>query len=237
MKKLVYFLSFLYLTFTAQAQFIQGFGLFLSETMSRHEYKNTLPIDPITLDHAYPPSHLASEFHNWGVGIFMEMLDNSDWRWFTEIEYINKGSLEKREWLDRIPTATRRAANKMTYIEWNNILKRRIFAQKRYIPYVFIGLRLEYNLSRSLPSYPYISGSFTKFMAGGDAGAGAEFPLRRQWSLFGEAHYNPDILPQVMKYNTWVRNRTWEFRVGVIYRPKRGIGAYDIDCNAPKFRK
>lgn len=220
-------------------QFVRAFGLFAGETSSRHRYKNKYPQefseDPTFL-HARPPSHKGTEFHNWSAGIFLEMLRSDRWRWQTEIEYCNKGSREN-ELLNPITDAKEKKSNKLTYIQWNNFLKRYIYIGFNKPTYLMLGVRAEYKLSASTPAYSYVAGNFKKIWASPDVGLGMEFPLRGGWGIFVEEHYNPDAWFQYYADGgkIWAMNRTWETRVGVIYRMKQGIGAYDLDCNAPKY--
>jgi hypothetical protein len=221
------------------AQFFRGVGFFLGETTSRHRYKNKYPIpyeqDPTFL-HAKPPSHKGSEYESWSVGAFVEMLPSDVWRWQSEIEYMNRGSREN-VLLDPILNTKVKATNHLSYIQWNNFLKRYVDLGLRYRTYLMIGARIEYNLTKSVPAYSYVAGGMPKIWFNPDAALGIEIPLRRGWSMFVEEHYNPDVLKQVSLDGgkIWLMNRTWETRVGLIYRWKRGIGAYDLDCNAPRY--
>lgn len=239
-KKIILLVLLLSGSLELSAQFFRGVGFFLGETSSRHRYKNKYPLDypsDPTFLHAHPPSHKATEFESWSVGAFVEMLPSDMWRWQSEIEYINRGSNEN-VLLNPITDAQQKMTNKLSYIQWNNFLKRYVDLGLRYRTYAMVGIRLEYNLSRSLPAYGYVSGSMPKIWYNPDAALGMEIPLgRSNWTLFVEEHYNPDVLKQVSLDNNkiWLMNRTWETRVGLIYRWKRGIGAYDIDCNAPRY--
>ncbi len=239
-RKIFFVLVLFALHYTAFPQFFRAWGVFAGETSSRHRYKNKYPedfaSDPGFL-HARPPSHKGSERHSWCAGIFVEMLRSSVWRWQMEAEYCNKGSREN-ELLDPITDAQQKKVNKLTYIQWNNFLKRYINLGFGRPTYIIVGVRAEYNLSKSTPAYSYVAGNFKKFWASPDVGLGMEFRLRGPWSIFVEEHYNPDAL--IYQYKSdggkiWARNRTWETRVGLIYRIKQGIAAYDLDCNAPKY--
>ena len=219
------------------SQFLRGVGVYGAETSSRDRYKNNYPQDaqndPLIL-HARPPSHKATEHHSWGAGIFLEMLSSDLWRWRTEIEYANKGSNEN-ELLDPITDAQQKKVNKYKNIQWNNYLKRYVDIGLKYPTYAMIGVRGEYTISKSTPAYSYISGKFHQLQVSADLGLGMEIPLRRGWSMYVEEHYNPDAWFKYKEDKIWAMGRTWETRVGVIYRWKRGIGAYDIDCNAPRY--
>lgn len=241
LRKLFLILVLLCLSTEMFPQFVRAWGLFAGETSSRHRYKNKYSTDffedPQFL-HAQPPSHKGAEYESWSAGIFLEMLRSDVWRWQTELEYCNKGSKEN-ELVNWITDQQVKKVNKLSYIQWNNFLKRYINIGLRRPTYLMLGVRAEYNLSKSTPAYSYVAGNFKKLWASPDVGLGMEFKLRGNWSLFAEEHYNPDAWFQYFASGgkIWAMNRTWETRVGLIYRIKQGIGAYDLDCNAPKFHK
>jgi hypothetical protein len=218
-------------------QFLRGVGVYGAETTSRDGYRNfyskDFSQDPTFL-HARPPSHRGGEYESWGAGIFLEMLNSDLWRWRTEIEYANKGSKED-ELIDPILNTQKASTNTYKNIQWNNYLKRYVDLGLRYPTYALLGVRAEYSISKSTPAYSYVANSFHKINIGADLGLGMEIPLKRGWSIFVEEHYNPDAWFKYKTDKIWVLGRTWETRIGVIYRWKRGIGAYDIDCNAPRY--
>lgn len=236
-RNIILLLAFLTLPYLVYPQFVRAWGVFAGETSSRHRYKNSISHDPIEdplFLHLQPPSHKGAERHSWSAGIFLEMLRSDVWRWQTELEYCNKGSREN-ELVNWVTNERVKKVNKLTYIQWNNFLKRYINLGLRWPTYLMIGVRAEYNLSRSTPAYSYITNNMKKIWASPDIGVGVEFKLRGPWGIFVEEHYNPDAWFQYNKDKVWLMNRTWETRVGLIYRLKQGIGAYDLDCNAPKY--
>lgn len=240
-RKIFFIIGLLSIPHLVFPQFVRAWGLFAGETSSRHRYKNKYPqdlaSDPLFL-HAQPPSHKGGERQSWSAGIFLEMLRSDVWRWQTELEYCNKGSKEN-ELTDWIADIHVKKVNKLSYIQWNNFLKRYINLGFGRPTYIMLGVRAEYNLTKSTPAYSYIAGNFKKIWVSPDVGLGMEFRLRGNWSLFVEEHYNPDAWYQYFADGgkIWAMNRTWETRVGLIYRIKQGIGAYDLDCNAPKYHK
>ncbi len=219
----------------AQAQFVyRGVGIFGALTQSAHYYKN-LDTERKPYDSAYrvfyPQTHISKEFFSWGAGIFLE-LGAPRVRWQTELEYANKGANEME--LVNAYTGDRTgsfSANKYTYIQWNNYLK-------FYNPlgrahwYFMPGIRLEYLFRNSATVFVPVSGNFPKFWFSGNLGLGYEVPLVRKLSLFFEYHWNPDIIPHKHD-NVRVRNRTFEYRIGIVMRPKKR--SVD-DCNAPVYR-
>jgi hypothetical protein len=240
MKKIILNISLLFL-FTAPAtvfsQFLRGVGIYGAETSSRDGYRNThsrtLDEDPLFI-HSTPSSHRGGEYESWGAGIFLEMLSSDMWRWRTEIEYANKGSKEDGG-INPYYGFQQSGTNTSKRIQWNNYLKRYVNFGLKFPTYAMIGVRGEYAISNSAPAYSYVAGGFSKITVSGDVGVGMEIPLKKGWSLFVEEHYNPDAWFKYNKSPVFVMGRTWETRLGIIYRWKRGIGAYDLDCNAPRY--
>lgn len=235
---LFYCLFFFSVTLCAQYNFIQGIGVFGGETSSRDKYTNSYPLsfqsDPLLL-HAQPPSHNSTERESWSAGLHLEMLKSSDWRWVSEIDFCNKGAKEADELTNAFTNQTTSATNKYGNLQWNNYLKRWIDLGFRFNTYAMLGIRAEYTLLKSTPAYSYIAGNAKKINATPDAGIGAEFHLKGHWNLFVEEHYNPDVFRLYHNAHVSLWNRTWETRVGVIYRFKSGIGSLDLDCNAPRY--
>ncbi|MCW3076420.1 MAG: hypothetical protein JWO32_1029 [Bacteroidetes bacterium] len=240
MKKII-FVFVTFITLNSSAQFFRGFGIFGAGTESMHRYKNTDENkkdfendNPLNYNPAYyyPQSHFSHEYFNWGAGIFAEFGRRDKARWQTEIEYTHKGAKE-REVIDLF-TGTRNTdygVNKYTYIQWNNYLKYFSPFGLSSNFYLMPGIRLEYLFGSSASVFTPVSGAFPKFWFSGNLGLGYEFPLFKKISMFTEYHWNPDIITHTTN-NIKVRNRTFELRVGLMYRPKkRSID----DCNAPRY--
>jgi len=219
----------------------KGIGAFGGLTDSRIKYKNKdantrqfTAIDYANNPNAYNTSnYIGKERQSWSAGIFAEFSRSDAARWQTELAYTNKGSKEK-DLIDPF-TGTRSsgfAKNTYTYIQWNNYLK--YFNPMGYASnwYYMIGVRLEYKFKSSTPANSTFSGAYPIIWASGDLGLGFEFPLIRKINWFTEYHWNPDIY-NIKKMSTVYRNRTFEARIGLVYRPKKK--SID-DCNAPKYR-
>lgn len=243
MRKLVFlFIIFSSFLSKAQGRFFQGIGVFGSGTESAHFYRNTdenkkdfVNDNPNSFIPAYyyPQSHISREYFSWGAGLFLEFINRDNLRWQTEVTYMKKGALEK-ELIDPF-LGTRVgnfSANKYTHIQWNNYLK-------FYNPigfgshwYLMTGVRLEYLLNSSASVFTPVAGNFPRFWFSGDVALGYEFPLTRKLFMFVEYHWNPDIIRH-KHANIKVRNRTFELRVGIVFRPrKKKID----DCNAPRYK-
>lgn len=229
-KKVIALCILMYLSFEVHAQFVRGVGIFIGVTTSRHRYKNLSAPDSIYSNKFAAPSHKSAEYVSWSVGILGEFLKYDHIRWQTELEYCNKGAVE-HPFLspvnsDRGPAT----ANALSYIQWNNYAK--IFFNEGYrgTPYWMIGGRLEYNLQRSITIYPTVVGALPKINFSPDVAIGYEFVTYSKFKPFVELHYNPDLIPKKMA-NMVFNNRTWELRIGIIYRPEKKLD----NCNAPRF--
>jgi hypothetical protein len=226
---------------SSNAQFFRGIGIFGAVTQSMHRYKNKdeglkdpLLDNPLNfnMDAYYPPTHFSREKFDWGAGVFAEFLSHDKFRWQTEFEFTHKGAKEKE--ITDFLFGTRSESfgkNRYTYIQWNNYLK---YFSPFNLPsnyYLMLGVRLEYLFQTNASVFNGYSDQFRKIWFNPDAAIGYEFPLFRKISMFAEYHYNPDVIPLKVK-NVSIRNRTFELRVGLIYRPRRR--AID-DCNAPRY--
>lgn len=229
-------ISILFVSVSLSAQFrYQGVGIFGALTSGAHYYKNLLyeenPADT-SFAALYPQSHHSKERLSWGAGAFAEF-GGPVVRWQTELEYCNKGANEMEvvnPWTGQRSGSF--SPNKLTYIQWNNYAKFFFPARFNFV-YFMAGVRLEY-LFRSAPSvFVPVSSQFPTFWFSGDAGVGYEIPLVKQFSVFVEGHWNPDVIRHEHNNNASVRSRTFELRLGVVMRPrKRSID----DCNAPVYK-
>ncbi len=240
MKKILILILMICL-YNANAQFFRGVGVFGAVNHSCHYYKNgdadKRTLDPLdynssTYNYYYPRNHISREYFSWGAGIFAELLPYDRVRWQTEFEFTHKGAKEK-ELLDPF-VGTRTSGfsvNKYTYIQWNNYLKfyNPIGLSSHW--YLLAGIKLEYLFSQSVSAYNAYAGNLPKIFFSGDVGLGYEFPLFKNFYGFTEYHWNPDIISH-KKDAVRYRNRTFELKVGIMYRPrKRNID----DCNAPRY--
>lgn len=238
MKKILVIVFVCCVVFIQAQSFLKGYGVFISGTSSKHEYRNAdtdKKTDSIfDVSYFYPQTHISKERLSWGGGIFAE-LGRERVRWQTELAYMNKGAKE----MPFAPpgsfiTGDRTGSfqtNKYTYIQWNNYLKFFYNAGGGTNWYWMVGVRGEYLFRQSTPVFSDFSGNFPKFWFSGDASLGYEFPLFRRLHVFAEGHWNPDIISHKQS-NTAIRARTFELRTGIVIRQrKRAID----DCNAPRY--
>lgn len=220
------------------SQFLRGFGVFGALTQSVHKYKNydaTKKVDSVFVpQYYYPQNHISREYFSWGAGIFAEFGRGDNGRWQTELEYAKKGANEKEitnQWLGT--RANNFSANKYTYIQWNNYLK---FFGLFGLPsnmYLMPGIRLEYLLNKSTPVFSAYSSELPRIWYSGNVGLGYQFPIYKNFWGVVEYHYNPDLYNLKVKDNVRIRNRTFETRFGIMWRPKRR--SID-DCNTPRYK-
>lgn len=233
-------LAIVFCQLNSTAQILKGIGVYGALTTSRHTYVNKdagkrdfTPIDFANNPNYYDTqNYISAERLSWGAGVFVELARGDRARWQTEASYTNKGSREKN--LNNAFTGGRDgvSANKYTYIQWNNYLK--FFNPMGYASfwYWMPGVRLEYMFKSAVTANTTYSGAFKKIWFSGDVGVGFEFPFIKKINWFTEYHWNPDIW-NPKKNSTAFRNRTFEGRIGLVYRPKQK--SID-DCNAPKYR-
>lgn len=143
-----------------------------------------------------------------------EFIDSDVVRWVTEFQFNQKGCKDKTD------SATYK--NRLNYICWNNFLKMQFETFDGY-PYVLLGPRVEYTFSQAVNS-PAVTGNFKKFNFSWSAGVGFEKIVYSNFKPFVELHYNPDTF-FYYAYETApldIRNRAWELRIGLIFRPGGG---------------
>lgn len=228
LKKTFNSIILLFFVFQSNAQFFDGFGVFVGGTSSRHRYVNNSSYDAVFLTHIIPaPTHKSKELFYFSIGTFKEFLSYKHFKWQTEFEYCRKGAVEKI--VNNMPTTETTGKNQYTNIEWNNFIKLIGNEGYRGVPYLMLGIRLDYNLKRSLTAYYQISNLVPKIMATPDIGIGYEFVNYGNWRLFSEGHYNPD-LNKIKSANIIFSQRMWELRVGLIRRIDKSE-----KCNTPKY--
>ena len=173
--------------------------------------------------HFKDPLAISRKKYEFGfnASVFAEILSYDHVRWVTEIQYNQKGSIDKQ------PDAN--YPNRLQYLCWNNYLKFR-YEMYRIIPYILIGPRLEYNLSQSTTS-PDIMGNFLKLHVSPAVGAGLELVSYNNFKFFVEGFYNPDlIMPAYIRPGMHARNKNFELRVGLKYE----FGSRE-SCNTPVY--
>lgn len=228
-KKIIFSFTLVYLSSNLNAQFFRGGGIFVGVTTSSHKYKNSLPEDSIR--HTFPvQSHRSAEYVSWSVGILGEFLRYENVRWQTEFEYCKKGAIENPFITWAPPTRSGKTLNRFTQIQWNNYAKIFLVDGYRGKPYIMLGARLEYTLSKAITAFPSIMAAVPKITVSPDVAAGFEFTTYSKFKPFVELHYNPDVIKTKVDVVTQ-RGRMIELRVGVIYRPQKSLD----DCNAPRY--
>ena len=206
-------LIFLILLFSTQskAQFLNSIGITGGVSAGNQKF------------YFYDPNSISRKKYVFGFNgsVFAEFFSHDYARWVTEIQYNQKGSIDKQ--------AEGNYANKLHYICWNNYLKLR-YEMYSIIPYVLIGPRLEYNLIQSTSS-PVITGKFLPLHISSAFGGGVEFVSYTNFKFFVEAFYNPDAMPAHIQPGLHIKNKNFELRVGLKYE----FGGQQEKCNAPTY--
>lgn len=236
MKKIIIIIFLVTVAIESNAQFFRGIGIFVAGNSTAHRYRNLQAHlkDPNVYvpEYYYPPNHHSRDFQGYGFGLLLEFLRSDHIRWQTEFEYTTKGALERVIVDPYLGTTDGRLPNVYTYIQWNNYLKYMGTVTRKGQWYAMLGARLEYLFSFAAPVYAPVSTAFPKIWVSGDVGVGWEFFTWKKLHPFVEFHYNPDVIYHPPVQNTIVRSRTFELRIGLIFRPMpKSID----DCNAPKY--
>ncbi len=202
-------LSFVLLFGAAQAQLLNSIGINVGANMSEHFWHvNTTNVHPI-------PTYYDDDQkwkYNWNVGVFAELFSNEHLRWDTEFQYNHKGGID----VDKFHNAASRPTT-TTHICWNNYAKFR-YELYQGIPYILLGLRLEYVMSTATASAPIARGPFVPLQLTPAVGVGWEFITYGMIKPFVEFIYNPSPLIGPPSYHIddltlW--NREMELRVGI----------------------
>ncbi len=211
-----YILLFLFCALHSKAQFFQGIGIFGGLTLSNQKYK----FENIEPSAAYKS---LNRFRYSG-GLIAEFVDHNIFRWQVNAAYVQKGMKDY--------TQTGSAAyNNYDHVSLENYLKVRKEFYK-LTPYILLGVRAEYNIIKATSVFKPYSDGIRPIQFSLGLAAGLELVTFGRLKPFIEGHYNPYVMPIYNKDNVSITGRTFELRIGVIYRPKRK--AFD-DCNAPRY--
>jgi hypothetical protein len=214
--RFTYILLFFSFALIVKAQFFQGAGLFGGLTLSKQKY-SIRNVEPNILNTS------LNRFRYSG-GLMAEFVDHDIFRWQMNLAYVQKGMKDYSQ-------TGSAAYNNYDHISFENYLKVRHEFYK-LIPYVLVGPRVEYSVIKSTTVFKPYSDNINPLQFTLGLGAGVELITFGKLKPFIEAYYNPYVLPMYNKNNVSITGRTFELRIGLIYRPKRK--AFD-DCNAPRY--
>ncbi len=183
----------LFLPLVSQAQFLNAFGIMGGATVATHKYRFT-------------NTEFDSNKYITGLNgsCFWELFDKDHFRWQTELQYNQKGSIDKYD---------QTLKNRVHYFCWNNFLKIRSM-RIAGTPYALVGPRIEYLFWQDTQS-PDMQGRFNRIHISGSLGIGWEFEVHRGPKPFVEMQFNPDMfMPAYNAGDFRVRNFVLELRVG-----------------------
>lgn len=211
MKNLFLVIIILLLSLQSKAQFLNSIALTGGVSYGNQKF------------YFYDPAAISKKKYALGynASFFAECFSNDYARWVTEIQYNQKGSIDKQ------PDA--KYANKLQYLSWNNYLKIR-YELFSIIPYVLAGPRLDYDLTQATSS-PAITGKFLPLHVSAAVGGGIEFVNYYNFKFFIEGFFNPDAMPAYVQPALHIKNKNLELRVGVKYE----FVARKERCNAPTY--
>jgi hypothetical protein len=214
--RIKYCVLFFFIVVSSKAQFFQGIGVFGGLTLSKQKYsiKN---IEPNL-------SYNSLNRFRYSGGLIAEFFDHDYIRWQMNMAYVQKGMKDYSQ-------TGKAAYNNYDHISFENYIKGR-YELYHFTPYVLIGPRVEYNIIKATSVFKPYSDAINPLQVSLAVGAGIELVTFGKWKPFIEGYYNPYVLPLYNRDNVSVTGRTFELRVGVIYRFKKK--AFD-DCNAPRY--
>jgi opacity protein-like surface antigen len=195
----------------AQAQFFRGIGITAGVTMSKQKWFLSETTDTGFTSIITPAIIKQKNIFGFNASLRGEFINNDNIRWVTELQFNQKGCRDK--------VFSSNGVTHLNYISWNNFLKVQYETFEGY-PYILLGPRIEYTLSQASQS-PAVSRSFNKINFSWGVGAGFEKIVFSNLKPFIELHWNPDT-PFYYAYQDEplrIRNRAWELRLGIIYRP------------------
>ncbi|MBA3705274.1 MAG: hypothetical protein H0W84_05070 [Bacteroidetes bacterium] len=211
MRKIFVLFIFLIVGLQSEAQFLNGIGITAGVSAANQKF------------YFYEPNIISRKKYVFGynASFFAEFFSHDYARWVSEIQYNQKGSLDKQP-----PDLKYR--NRLQYISWNNYLKLR-YEMYSIIPYILLGPRLDYNLTQRTTS-PVITSKFLKLHLSGAVGAGLEFVSFTNFKFLVEGFYNPDLMPAYVRPGLHIKNNNFELRVGLKYE----FGSR-LSCNTPVY--
>lgn len=211
MKRLFSFSIIFIFVLQSKAQFVNSIGITAGVSTGNQKFYFR---DPITISR-------KKYIVGFNASIFGEFFSHDYARWVTEIQYNQKGSIDKQ------PEGN--YPNRLQYLSWNNYLKLR-YEMYNIIPYIMFGPRLDYNLIQSTTS-PAITGPFLPLHVSGAFGGGVEFVSYSNFKFLVEAFYNPDMMPAYISPAVHAKNKNIELRIGVKYQ----FGDRQESCNTPIY--
>jgi hypothetical protein len=211
MKKIFVSVVLLLIVLQSNAQFFNSIGVTLGATAANQKFKFQEPLSISRKSYVF----------GMNASIFLEMLSHDYVRWVTEIQYNQKGSIDKQ------PEGN--YGNRLQYLSWNNYLKFR-YEMYAIIPYIMVGPRLDYTLSQATSS-PSTTGSYLPLHLSGAVGAGLEFVSFTNFKFFVEGFYVPDLMPAYVAPLVRVNNKDFELRVGLKYE----FAGRKESCNTPTY--
>ncbi len=211
MKKIILSTIIISVAFQCEAQFLNSIGITAGVSAGNQKFYF---IDPLSISK-------KKYVFGYNGGVFAEFFSDDYARWISEIQYNQKGSVDKQ------PGGN--YPNKLQYICWNNYLKLR-YEMYRIIPYLLVGPRLEYKLAQGTTS-PEITGKFLPLHISAAGGAGVEFISYSNFKFFIEGFYNPDVMFAYKRSALGVKNKNIELRIGLKYQ----FGGRKETCNTPTY--
>ncbi len=154
-----------------------------------------------------------------GVGVFGEWFRGPAFSLVTEVNYLQKGSVDEQAWTDATGSTlgTLRLESRVNYLSIPVLAKAR-YEAGRVAPYVLVGPRMDVHLSHETDALGSVYDDLERTVYGVDIGAGAEYSLSSRWSVLLEGRYSHDLTDAFESETAHMKNRSFQVQGGVVYR-------------------
>lgn len=209
MKKKTTLCIALILVFTTgtNAQFVKGFGIKMGTVAANQSWHFTSLPD------------LQSE-NRWGFTVvpFVELFDLARFSVLVEAQYTQKGFKQSLPvTTESNPEGTGEFITKRPKVDYLSIplLAKLKLPLSGFVPYLIAGPRFDVLLSTSADGYGAVVDKFKTSEFGATVGAGVELTVLPAIGLLAEFRYNPSVTDAFSTNFVTVRNRSFDFLVGV----------------------
>jgi hypothetical protein len=200
----------LFISTISYAQLINGYALTAGVSYGNQKFMFS---NPSAIEH-------KNYLLGYNGSFFIEFSNADFVRWVTEVQYNEKGSIDKQ--------LAGNYKNKLQYGCFNNYLKiRRELIS--CIPYILLGPRIDFMVNQGTSS-PAITDRFQDVHVSFAAGLGVEFISYGDLKFFIESFYNPDITDAYKLTSLKIQNKNFELRIGLKYV----TGDRRRGCNVPR---
>jgi opacity protein-like surface antigen len=202
---------------SANAQFYKGFGFKAGTSIAKQIVSN--PTAYISVNETHDINNDIQYKFGLTFGIFKEFEIAHNFNSHIAVNYVRKGAITKDEFNNTVSYLH----DNIDFLSAELTGKYRILDSK-FSPYTLLGLRVDFFLSQDVFSkeangneIDFGSSSNTKkTVFGATVGAGVEYKASKQYSIFLETTFNPDLTDIYNDYQQ-VHGQSFDIRTGIIF--------------------